>query len=64
MDIKYPPELHPSFINKGGKKEGVILPISDYENLLEYLEEVEDILDYEKRKNEDEITIEEAFKDV
>jgi len=27
MTIKYIPELHPSFIEKEGKKEGVILSI-------------------------------------
>ena len=64
MAIKYPPELHPSIIEKEGKKEGVILPISEYEKLLEYLEEIEDILDYIKRKNEEEIDIEEAFRNA
>ena len=33
MAIKYPPELHPSIIEKEGKKEGVILTISEYEKL-------------------------------
>ena len=31
IDIKYPPELHPSFINKEGKKESIVLPILDIE---------------------------------
>ena len=61
---KHPPELHPSFIEKGGKKESVVIPISEYESLIEYLEEVEDIFDYALRRNEEEISLEEAFKDV
>ncbi len=60
MAIKYPPEIHPSII----EKEGVILPIAEYEKLLEYLDEIEDIPDYIKRKNEKEIDIEEAFRNV
>lgn len=64
MTVKYPPELHPAYIEKEGKREGVILPISEYENLLEYLEEIEDVFDYLKRKDEEEIPIEEAFKNV
>ena len=49
---------------KEGKKEGVILPIAEYEKLPEYLEEIKDIPDYIKRKNEEEIDIEEAFRNV
>ncbi len=64
MTIKYPPQLHPSIIEKEGKKESVILPISEYEKLLEYLEEIEDILDCIKRKNEEEIDTEKAFRNV
>ena len=47
-----------------GKKLSVVLPISDYENLLAELEELEDIHLYDdaKRSNEPSIPIEEAFK--
>ena len=64
MAIKYLTELHFSIIENEGKKEGVILTISEYEKLQEYLEEIEDILDYIKRKNEEEIDIEEAFRNA
>jgi PHD/YefM family antitoxin component YafN of YafNO toxin-antitoxin module len=60
---KHPPELHPSFIEKEGKKESVVISIAEYESLIEYLEEVEDIFDYALRRNEEEIDIEEVLED-
>ncbi|MBN2323594.1 MAG: type II toxin-antitoxin system Phd/YefM family antitoxin [Spirochaetes bacterium] len=60
---KHPPDLHPFFIEKNGKKESAVIPISEYESLVEYLEEVDDIFDYALRRNEEEINIEEALED-
>jgi len=51
--------------DKKGKKISVILPIEEYERILEELDELEDIRLYDEAKNEDDgerIPIDEAFK--
>ena len=47
-----------------GKKLAVILPIKDYEKILEELEELEDIKLYDeaKNKNDESLPIDDAFK--
>lgn len=57
--------LHPQYITDiKGKKQAVVLPIKEYNLLLEELEELEDIKLYDaaKAKNEPSIPINEAFK--
>jgi PHD/YefM family antitoxin component YafN of YafNO toxin-antitoxin module len=50
--------------NDSGKKLAVILPIKEYEQMIEAIEEAEDIKLYDsvKIKNESSINIETAFK--
>jgi hypothetical protein len=50
--------------DRKGRKVGVILPIRDYEKMLEQLEELEDIKVYDKavEMNEEEISVQEAFQ--
>ena len=45
--------LHPSFLEKNGRCESVILPADKYESLYAYLEDLEDLLDIRKAKEED-----------
>jgi len=47
-----------------GKKVGVLLPIREYERILEELEELEDIRLYDevKKRNEDRVSFEEYLK--
>lgn len=57
--------IHPQYItDKAGKKISVILPMKEFENILEELEELEDIKLYDEAKASDEpsIPIDEAFK--
>jgi hypothetical protein len=57
--------LHPKFITaNNGNKDAVILPINEYNRLLEELEDMEDIRLYDEAKaaNEPSIPIDEAFK--
>jgi len=57
--------LHPKFItDKKGKKNAVVLPIKEYNLLLEELEELEDIRLYDEAKanKSPSIPIEKAFK--
>ena len=47
-----------------GKKLGVVLPIKEYNRMLEELEDLEDVKLYDKAKREDDgerITLQEAF---
>lgn len=40
------PELHPQFLtDPDGNRLSVVLPIAEYEALMEYLEDMEDIAD-------------------
>ena len=46
--------IHPQYItDEQGKKVSVILPLSEYEQLLEELEELEDIRLYDESKKND-----------
>ena len=57
--------MHPQYItDHEGNKISVVLPIKEYENLLEELEEMEDLKLYSlaKDSNEPSYPIEEAFK--
>ncbi len=57
---------NPKFItDKKGKRISVILPIEEYERILEELDEQEDIRLYNEAKKEDDgerISLDEAFK--
>lgn len=59
--------LSPHFITDGqGKKISVVLPVKDFEAILEELEELEDIKLYDeaKKSNEPSIPIDDAFKKI
>lgn len=47
-------ELHPEILSKNGKKEFVVLPYEEYEALQAFLEDVEDLIDLRKAKEETE----------
>jgi len=52
--------------NKKGKRLSIILPIREYEKMIDQLEELEDIKSYDEalKNNEDEISIREAFQKI
>ena len=57
--------VHPQYItDKEGNKISVVLPIKEYESLLEELEEMEDIKLYDEAitLNEPSIPLDEAFR--
>ena len=57
--------VHPQFItDSDGNKISVVLPVKEFEALLEELEEMEDVRLYDEAKASDEpsIPIDEAFK--
>ncbi len=57
--------LHPNYItDKTGKKISVVIPIKDFEAIMEELEELEDIKLYDEAKNSNEPSypIDDAFK--
>ena len=45
-------ELHPSFLEKDGKKQFVVLPIEEFEALQEMLADAEDLLELRRAKAE------------
>ena len=47
-------ELHPSFIEREGKKEFAVLPIEEYERLREFVEDAQDLFELRQAKAEDE----------
>ena len=49
-----------------GKKKAIILPIRDFEKMLEQIEELEDIKAYDEAINSDEelISAEQAFSEI
>lgn len=60
-------KVHPQYItDNSGKKISVVLPIQEYHNLIEELEELEDIKRYDeaKKSNEEALPIEEAFLSI
>ena len=59
--------VHTQFItDKQGNKISVVLPIKEFEQLLEELEELEDVrlFDAAKASNEETIPIDEAFSQI
>lgn len=57
--------IHPQYITDNtGKKLSVVLPIEEYNTILDELEELEDIRLYDEAKASDEpsVPIDEAFK--
>ena len=46
-------ELHPSFIEREGKKEFAVLSIEEYERLQVFLEDAQDLLALREAKGED-----------
>ncbi|MBK7010205.1 MAG: hypothetical protein IPN73_14820 [Saprospiraceae bacterium] len=58
-------QIHPQYItDHNGKKLSVVLPIKDFKDMLEKIEELEDIKLYDesKKSNDPSIPIEEAFQ--
>ena len=46
--------VHPQYINDtNGKKAMVILPVKEFENIMEQLEDLEDVKLYDQAKKED-----------
>ena len=58
--------LHPQYITDSAGKKMVILPITEFDQLIEELDELEDIRLYDESKsdNEQAIPIDEAFQSV
>lgn len=57
--------VHPQYItDKTGKKISVVLPMEEFKNMIEELEELEDIRLYDEAKTTDEpsIPIDQAFR--
>lgn len=53
-NLKFMITLHPQYIkDSDGQKSLVILPVKEFETLLEELEEIEDIKMYDEAKKED-----------
>lgn len=42
--------MHPSYLEKDGKREFVVLPIEEFEELQAYLEDLEDLLELRQAK--------------
>lgn len=58
-------EIHPQYItDKKGKKLSVVIPVDEFEKLIDELEELEDIRLYDevKASKETSISIEDAFE--
>lgn len=59
--------VHPQYITDNtGKKISVVLPVKEFNTIIEELEELEDIRLYDqaKKANEPSIPIDEAFKKI
>lgn len=58
--------IHPQYINDSAGEKMVVLPIEEFNSILDELEEVEDIRLYDqaKKDNEPSIPIDEAFKTI
>ncbi len=46
-------ELHPEILSKQGKKEFAVLPYEEYESLLEWLADIEDLLELRRAKQKE-----------
>ena len=58
-------ELHPSFIEKEGKKEYAVLPYEEFERLQAFIADAEDLFDLCEAKAEDDgarVTLDEVEK--
>jgi hypothetical protein len=59
-------EIHPEILKKNNKEEFAILDFIEYKNIIEYIEDLEDLLDLrkakEKTKDESTISLNEAKK--
>jgi PHD/YefM family antitoxin component YafN of YafNO toxin-antitoxin module len=55
------PEDVPVYLIVNSKPKSVLLPVADYESLMDMMEEFEDIKTIEKRKNEKSIKLEDVF---
>ena len=45
-------KIHPEILKKNNKEEFAILEYSEYQSLLEYIQDLEDLLDLRKAKEE------------
>ena len=58
--------IHPEFLKKNNKEEFAILDFGEYKNMLQYIENLEDLLDLrkakEETKNEPTISLDEVRK--
>ena len=61
-------ELHPQILKKEGKQEFVILPIEEYQLLMELVHDYEDLRDLreakEESKDQESVSLEQATKDL
>jgi PHD/YefM family antitoxin component YafN of YafNO toxin-antitoxin module len=46
-------QLHPNYLDKNGKREFVVLPVEEYDQLRAYIEDMEDLLELRKAKQEE-----------
>ena len=46
-------EVHPRYIERDGRVESVVLPVEELRLLQEYLEDMEDLLDLRKAKEDE-----------
>lgn len=46
-------DLHPSYIQKEGKKEYVVLPVDEFTRIKDLLSDYEDLMELRKTKNEE-----------
>ena len=58
--------LHPQFIKDTAGKQLVILPVKEYDTLIEKLEDLEDIKRYQASKNRKQVFVDadEAFRQI
>jgi hypothetical protein len=58
-------QLHPQFVvDAGGEKCSVLLPIDEYEELLECLEDVLDLKEIERQRDEPRCSLESLIADM
>ena len=61
-------ELHPQILKKEGKQEFVVLPIEEYQLLMELVHDYEDLRDLreakEESKDQESVSLEQATKDL
>jgi hypothetical protein len=46
--------IHPEFLKKNNKEEFAILDVNEYRKIVQYIEDLEDLLDLRKAKQETE----------